>query len=72
MSSTPCTGLLIQACALQVGGQLEEDALAGSAMQADVSMQAQDREWTALEGHTRTVTSLAYTIDGAYMLSGIS
>ena len=41
-------------------------------MQADISMQAHDREWTALEGHTRAVTSLAYTVDGAYMLSGTS
>ena len=48
----------------------EEEVLAGSAMQADVSMQAHDREWTALEGHTRAITSLAYTVDGAYMLSG--
>lgn len=35
-------------------------------------MQAHDREWTTLEGHTRAVTSLAYTIDGMYMLSGAS
>ena len=37
---------------------------------ADVSMQAHDREWSALEGHTQAVTSLAYTVDGMYMLSG--
>ncbi|CAK0786493.1 hypothetical protein CVIRNUC_009706 [Coccomyxa viridis] len=53
-----------------VGAPPEEDALAGNAMQADISMQAHDREWTALEGHTRAVTSLAYTVDGAYVLSG--
>ena len=37
---------------------------------ADVSMQAHDREWSTLEGHTQAITSLAYTVDGMYMLSG--
>ena len=37
---------------------------------ADVSMQAHDREWSTLEGHLQAITSLAYTVDGMYMLSG--
>ena len=41
-----------------------------TAAAVDVSMQAHDREWTALHGHTQAVTSLAYTVDGMYMLSG--
>ena len=55
---------------LQVGGPAEENALLSTPAGADISMQAHDREWTTLEGHMRAVTSLAYTIDGMYMLSG--
>ena len=57
---------------LQVGGPADENALLSTPAGADISMQAHDREWTTLEGHTRAVTSLAYTIDGMYMLSGAS
>ena len=34
-------------------------------------MQAHDRQWTPLHGHTQAVTALAYTVDGMFMLSGI-
>ena len=48
-----------------------ESALPDNAAAAvDISMQAHDREWTVLHGHTQAVTSLAYTVDGMYMLSG--
>ena len=53
-----------------MGRPAAEDALAGSLAEASVSAQAHDREWAALEGHTRAVTALAYTVDGSYMLSG--
>ena len=57
---------------LQVGGPAEENAPLSTPAAADISMQAHEREWITLEGHTRSVTSLAYTIDGMYMLSGAS
>ncbi len=55
---------------MQVGSPAEEGLLLSGIVGADVSMQAHDREWSTLEGHTQAVTSLAYTVDGMYMLSG--
>ncbi len=49
-----------------------ESALLNSPAAADISMQAHDREWTPLHGHTQAVTALAYTVDGMFMLSGVS
>lgn len=31
---------------------------------------ASGRQWNVMEGHSRTVTCMAMTVDGAYMLSG--
>ncbi|CAL5226138.1 g8957 [Coccomyxa viridis] len=53
-----------------VGGVAVESALLNSPAAADISMQAHDREWTPLHGHTQAVTALAYTVDGMFMLSG--
>ncbi len=55
---------------LQVGGAAVESASLDSVAAADISMQAHDREWTPLHGHTQAVTSLTYTVDGMFMLSG--
>lgn len=55
---------------MQVGSPAEEGTMLSGTVGADVSMQAHDREWSTLEGHLQAITSLAYTVDGMYMLSG--
>lgn len=56
--------------AVQVGSPAEVGTMLSGVPGADVSMQAHDRDWSTLEGHTQAITSLAYTVDGMYMLSG--
>lgn len=71
-AETHCDLSCIDVClcaSMQVGRAVESESL-DTAAAADISMQAHDREWTPLHGHTHAVTSLAYTVDGMFMLSG--
>lgn len=56
---------------MQVGAPIRESAGgAAAAGTSDGGAEPGGGEWAVLEGHPRSVTALACTTDGGYLLSG--